>query len=99
MGSTAVNCTRLLCAIILHMTIMPEIHCALELMCYCKNHPKVFYGMGNVAPFMVGVMKLTGGLLTEIVNILCINKSEDIPNVVKDYIAFGIISEIDNIMF
>jgi len=43
-------------------------------------------------------MKLCGGFFAEVVNILLIVESESIVNVVKDFIALGIIAEIDDIM-
>ena len=39
-----------------------------------------------------------GGLFTEIVNALVIIQSQTILDVVKDFVALGVISEIDNII-
>ncbi len=44
------------------------------------------------------MMKLSGGFFAEFVNILLIVESETIIDVVKDFIALGVIAEIDNIM-
>ena len=43
-------------------------------------------------------MKFTAGLLTEITNVLIIIQSGTIEDVIKDFIAFGFICEIDNLM-
>ena len=43
-------------------------------------------------------MKLCGGFFAEVVNILLIMESRRIVDVVKDFIALGVIAEIDNIM-
>ena len=43
-------------------------------------------------------MKLCGGFFAEVVNILLIMESRRIVDVVKDFIALGIIAEVDNIM-
>lgn len=43
-------------------------------------------------------MKFTAGLLTEITNILIIVQSKDIENCIKDFIAFGFICEIDDLI-
>ena len=43
-------------------------------------------------------MKFTAGLLTEITNILIIVQSINIENCIKDFIAFGFICEIDDLI-
>ena len=44
------------------------------------------------------MMKIVGGVMTELLNMwmMCFNDNED--DVVKDFIAFGIIASIDDIM-
>ena len=64
-----------MCGLLLHMTIMPEVRTALELMCFAKNFPGEFKKVGNFIPFMVGLMKLVAGILTEITNILILIES------------------------
>lgn len=41
-------------------------------------------------------MKFLAGVLTEVVNILMIIQSENVSDVVQNFISLGIISEIDN---
>ena len=47
---------------------------------------------------MIGIMKLLGGFLTECVNILLVLESKTSTDVVKNFIAMGILAEIDNII-
>jgi len=54
------------------MTVVPEVRTALDLMKYAKNNGNNFNGRSAVFPFMIAVMKLLGGLTTEIINILII---------------------------
>lgn len=98
MGEVNLNLARLICAFILHMSIMPEINCAINLMRFIRNNPQAFYGHYSFFPFLIALMKLTAGLLTEITNILIITKSINIENCIKDFIAFGFICEIDDLM-
>ena len=49
-------------------------------------------------PFMVGVMQLFGGLFTELANVVILAESLNKKDIVTDYIALGIIAEIDNLM-
>ena len=49
-------------------------------------------------PFLCALMKFVAGVFTEIMSIIMIMSSDDIADVVKDFIAFNIIKEIDNMM-
>jgi predicted ATP-grasp superfamily ATP-dependent carboligase len=75
---------------------MPEVAVAIEMIKFAKNSPHKFYGNGNIYPFVVGGMKLYGGLATELLSMINLCGSESVVDVVKDYIAFGFICEIDN---
>lgn len=46
----------------------------------------------------MALLKLFGGILTEFINIYIIIQSESTEDVVKDFIALGIVAEIDNLM-
>ncbi len=48
-------------------------------------------------PFLIAMMKLFGAWMTEIANIFLICKQKDNTDVVMNFIALGIIAEIDNI--
>ena len=41
-------------------------------------------------------MKFFGGFFTELVNIIIMIRSESVTDIVKDFIALGIIAEIDD---
>ena len=43
-------------------------------------------------------MKFWGGFLTQILNIFVIVQSDGVDSVITDFIAFGIIAEIDDMM-
>ena len=47
---------------------------------------------------MMSVMKLIGGVFTDIINMYVICLDDSIGAVIGDYVAFGIIAEIDNIV-
>ena len=54
--------------------------------------------MGQFFVFLIGQMKFWGSYLSQILNIFVIIQSETVGDVLTDYIAFGIIAEIDNMM-
>ena len=64
---------------------------------FTKNNPSAFYA-SNIYAFLICAMKIFGGLITEFTNIGLMGSTETIEDVVKDFIALGIISEIDNVM-
>jgi hypothetical protein len=97
-GSWKINMARVICAFILHLSIMPEIETSLQALRFAYNNDEKFYNRNIVYPTLVMLMKLYGGFLTEFINILVIVQAETIEDVVKDFIAFGIISEIDNLL-
>lgn len=77
---------------------MPEIETSLQALRFAYNNDERFYNRNIGYPTLVMLMKLFGGFLTEFINILVIVQSDTIEDVVKDFIAFGIISEIDNLL-
>ena len=67
-------------------------------MTFTRNNKNAFHGIYSLFPFLLAFMKITAGLLTESMNILIIVQSQTIEGCIKDFIAFGFISEIDNMM-
>ena len=97
-GDVSINCARLLCAFILHFQVLEEITMALDMMMYVKHNSHTFKAKGALLGFIVALMKVLGGLVCEVANILVIVQSETVGDVIKDFIAFGIIQEIDDII-
>jgi hypothetical protein len=92
------NASRLICAFLLHYSSIEEIKIGFEIMMYSKNNFDQFEGSNDILAFLCGFMKLFGGGICEIVNIMVIVQSTTILDVIKDYVAFGIIAEIDDIV-
>lgn len=80
------------------MNVIPEIRSALSMMKYIKNFRHKFLRVNTLYPWFMALLKLLGGVLTELINIYIIIQAESIEDVVKDFIALGIIAEIDNLM-
>ena len=89
---------RVVCAFMLHIQIIPEVFLALVLMNYTRLNPHAFYGKYTAFPFLIAFMKIMAGMLTEFTNILVICQSTSVEFVIKDFIAFGFITEVDNLM-
>lgn len=98
LGTWQINLSRLICAFILHLTVMEEVVTSLHALRFAYNNFKDFYGDSIIYPHLVMTMKLYGGLITELVNIQVIIRQKTIEDVMKDFIAFGVIMEIDNLL-
>lgn len=60
---------------------------------YLSNHSEDFDDVD--APFLIAMMKLTSSVLTEIINIFLICGQNTIMDCIMNFIALGIICEID----
>jgi len=68
------------------------------MMGFAKNNPNSFKGYSMGWPFVIGLMKFLGVFFTEIVNIYLIAINDDISDVIMNFIAFGVIADIDDIV-
>ena len=80
------------------MTIVKEVKTALGLMEFVKNNGTKFKGKGPIYPFMVSIMKFIGGFTTEMLSMVIIVQSQTVGDVVANFVSFGIIAEIDDMM-
>lgn len=68
-GNVYLNSGRLLCSILLHIQIMPEIRVSIEMMRYAVSNPNSFQRKGNFKfAFTLAAMKLMGAIFTELIN-------------------------------
>jgi hypothetical protein len=77
---------------------MPEIRTSIDMMSFALRSVDKFKDKRNLIPFMIAIMKITGALATEAINLLKMGQSSTVQDIVKDFIAFGIIAEIDDLI-
>lgn len=65
---------------------------------FTKKNPTVFTGQRFEYPMLFALFKLLGGTLCLFANTMILIRSDNIEDVIKDYVAVQVISEIDNIM-
>jgi len=82
--------SKLMCAIILHLTMQPKIHEALERLSYIKRHPHRFERV--TVPIVICYMKLIMEFLLEIISIIVTGVMAAPVNVAYDYVALLCIS-------
>jgi hypothetical protein len=87
--------TRFICAFLLHIQIEKEVKISLKMIKYFTSHRSRFDS--GIQPFLIPFMKLCGSLFTECVNIFLICQQTTIMDCVMNFIALGVIAEIDNL--
>lgn len=88
---------RFICATILHLSCVDEVHAGLEMMKYSVNHPYKF-NQPSVA-WMSGFLQYLSCLTVEMANIGVICAANDTIDIVFNFIALAIIAEFDNYVY
>lgn len=94
---------RFLCVILLHMQIEAEVRQSLSMLKYQNDHPDSFvdsYGESTIFPATsIIVMQLATSIATEVINLLLIIQATDAMSALMNFVALGIICQIDDIIF
>jgi len=85
---------RFILAILLHIQLEGEVYQAMKFIKFYNNHPEKF--SNTLPPFLICLMQLTACLATEIINIVLICTTPTIMDTVMNFVALGVIAEIDN---
>ena len=97
-GKPSLNLARLITAFLLHLTLLSEMSSAKSMLDFARKNPSVFEGQAFAWPSLFAIFKLVGGLLCLFANVTILLRSETIEDVIKDYVAVHIISNVDNAM-
>lgn len=89
--------TRFICGLILHLALFEEFGRGIKLMKFAMNHSDVFDCSG--AAFTVAMMQATITLMVEVLNILVICMSNNVGDVVMNFIALAIIADFDDFIY
>ena len=91
------NLIRLVCCILLHMHIYPEVRTALTMLRYLKYVKTAKGGKrGRVINILLCLMQFTSPIVAECVLILAIAKTPQLQMIIKSYVALGFVTNIDN---
>jgi len=88
---------RFICATILHLSCVDEVHAGLQMMKYAVNHDYRFAHF-SIA-WMCGFLQYMSCLTVELANIGVICAAADTIDIVFNFIALAIIAEFDNYVF
>ena len=91
-GDPALNMSRITCAFLLHVAVVPEIKTAKEIISFTKKNPTMFSGQRFEYAIMIGIFKFLGGVASFVANIYLCVVSQTIDDVIKDFVAVMIIN-------
>lgn len=91
-GDPSLNLARILCAFLLHVSVLPEIRTAKDMLSFAKKNINSFSGQRFEYPMMFAFFKLLGGVFCFFANIFLCVYSDNIVDVVKDFVAVQVIS-------
>ena len=97
-GKPSVNMARLVCGFLLHVMLLQEVSSALSMLDFIKRNPMQFVEQRFEYPAMFATCKLIGGMICVFANCMVMLTDDTIENVIKDFIAVGIIATIDDLM-
>eukprot|EP00347_Sterkiella_histriomuscorum_P003827 403362788 len=87
--------TRILCAALLHMQLEGEIRQAIQMLQYSIF--MVYRRKYRYTMISISLMQLISALATEVISIILICSQDTVQNVIMNFIALGVIAEIDDI--
>lgn len=97
-GSPSINLARIVTCFLLHLELLPELKSSKSMLDFARKNPAAFQGQHFEFPMLFASFKLIGGILCLLTNVVILLRSESIEDVVKDYVAVAIISNIDNMI-
>ena len=77
------------------MQLEGEVRQAIQMFNYARL--MVYHRKFRIAMIMISMLQLTAAFLTEVLSILLICSQDSVQNVLMNFIALGVIAEIDNI--
>jgi len=80
----------------MHQYINPEILISLSIMKFIIFNKNEKYKHQEYQNFFIALMKFTSAFFCEITNMLLICNTNNVPDIIKDFVALGFIVEIDN---
>lgn len=91
---------KVICSILLHFVMAEEIRVSIGMIRYSITHCDKFVNCDDnfTYPFLIAIMKLSAAIITQLVQIYKMVYTSDTESVAKDFVAFVIISHIDDIV-
>jgi hypothetical protein len=89
---------RLICCLLLHMIILPEVRRALKLLRYLKYVKTAAGGKrGRMINILLCIMQMSSPIFAEMVLILAVAKNPELQMIIKSFVALGFVINIDNL--
>lgn len=97
-GNAALNLARIVSAIIMHLSLFPEVRLCMEMLQYITYKGHTFYEKHVIFPCLILVGKFAGATMTEALTIYTLTRKDTILGVINGYIATFLIGKIGNVM-
>lgn len=98
-GTPSMNLTRIICCFLMHVTLFSEVILASHMLNFAKKVPTDFGDQRFEYAMMFAFFKLVSGLLCFVTNIVVMLRSSTTEDVIKDFVALGVIAQIDDFMY
>ena len=92
--STNITLCRFLCAVFLHITLVPELLQGLNMMKFANNHWWMFRSWRRA--YCIGMMQMGIVFTVETVNLVVLVTNNTIMDIIMNFLALVIISEFDD---
>jgi len=97
-GSASLNLARIVSAIIMHLSLFPELRLCMEMLQYVTYKGHTFYGRNVFFPTVILIGKFLGAGMTEALTVYTLLRKDTILDVINSYIATFLIAKIGTVM-
>jgi len=97
-GDADLNLARIVSAIIMHVSLFPEIRVCLEMLHYVTYKSETFYEGKAIFPCLILFGKFLGAFMTEALTVYTLIRKRTTFDVINSYIATFLIGKIGNVM-
>ena len=97
-GNAWVNFARALCALLLHIELLPELQAAKEMLSFGKKNPQAFLNGRFDMPMLFAAFKAIGGTVCFFANVFVILRAITVEYILQGFVSVLIISSIDDMM-
>jgi hypothetical protein len=97
-GDASLNLARIVSAIIMHLSLFPEVRLCIEMLQYVTYKGHNFYGKHIIFPCLILLGKFAGAAMTEALTIYSLTRKDTILGVINGYMATFLIGKIGTVM-
>ena len=97
-GDALLNMARLISSYIMHLYLYPEIKISMQMFHYAVYNREKMMQKSAFFPILIAASKFSGAFITELATIYFMVRNKSVNSVIGSFVAFSLVSKIDNIM-